>query len=168
MWDLPRSGIESMSPALAGGFFTTEPLAKLSGKCLDKIWGERAAGCVTFFWLVCDKVMGSHLNYQPFDSNQSGGLSTCAQPEVTVSTWVEGGRLSSSRKTPVEIYWLKLCLKLSCWDFPGGPVVKNPPFHCREHGFDPWVLHIPLKEDIALSYTTVSWPLLCFCIPSLP
>ena len=24
MWDLPRSGIESMSPALADGFFTTE------------------------------------------------------------------------------------------------------------------------------------------------
>ena len=25
-WDLPRPGIEPMSPALAGGFFTTEPL----------------------------------------------------------------------------------------------------------------------------------------------
>ena len=24
-WDVPRSGIEPMSPALAGGFFTTEP-----------------------------------------------------------------------------------------------------------------------------------------------
>ena len=24
MWDLPGSGIEPMSPALAGGFFTTE------------------------------------------------------------------------------------------------------------------------------------------------
>ena len=22
--------------------------------------------------------------------------------------------------------------------FPGGPVVKNPCFHCRGHGFDPW------------------------------
>ena len=28
MWGLPRSGIESMSPALAGGFFTTEPPGK--------------------------------------------------------------------------------------------------------------------------------------------
>ena len=27
-WDLPRSGIEPMSPALAGGFFTTEPPGK--------------------------------------------------------------------------------------------------------------------------------------------
>ena len=26
MWDLPGPGIESVSPALADGFFTTEPL----------------------------------------------------------------------------------------------------------------------------------------------
>ena len=24
------------------------------------------------------------------------------------------------------------------WDFPGGPVVRTPCFHCRGHGFDPW------------------------------
>jgi len=28
MWDLPGSGIEPMSPALAGRFFTTEPAGK--------------------------------------------------------------------------------------------------------------------------------------------
>ena len=28
MWDLPRSGIEPVSPALTGGFFTTETLGK--------------------------------------------------------------------------------------------------------------------------------------------
>jgi len=28
MWDLPRSGMEAVSSALAGGFFTTEPLGK--------------------------------------------------------------------------------------------------------------------------------------------
>ena len=28
MWDLPRPGIEPMSPALAGGFFTTESPVK--------------------------------------------------------------------------------------------------------------------------------------------
>ena len=36
MWDLPRSGIEPMSPVLAGGFFTTEPTGKplyLSSYC---------------------------------------------------------------------------------------------------------------------------------------
>ena len=30
MWDLPGPGIEPMSPALAGGFFTTEPPGKPS------------------------------------------------------------------------------------------------------------------------------------------
>ena len=28
MWDLPRPGIELVSPALAGGFLTTEPPGK--------------------------------------------------------------------------------------------------------------------------------------------
>ena len=28
MWDLPRPGIEPMSPALADGFLTTEPSGK--------------------------------------------------------------------------------------------------------------------------------------------
>ena len=28
MWDLPGPGIESVSPALASGYFTTEPLGK--------------------------------------------------------------------------------------------------------------------------------------------
>ena len=26
-----------------------------------------------------------------------------------------------------------------CGDFPGGPVVKTLHFHCRGHGFDPWL-----------------------------
>ena len=30
MWDLPHSGVEPVSPALAGGFFTTEPPGKPS------------------------------------------------------------------------------------------------------------------------------------------
>ena len=30
MWDLPGSGIEPVSPALAGGFFATEPPGKPS------------------------------------------------------------------------------------------------------------------------------------------
>ena len=27
--------------------------------------------------------------------------------------------------------------KCCVWDFPGGPVVKTPCFHCGGHGFDP-------------------------------
>ena len=29
-------------------------------------------------------------------------------------------------------------LKDCAWEFPGGPVVRTPCFHCRGHGFDPW------------------------------
>ena len=35
MWDLPRSGMELMSPALAGGFFMTEPPGKPTAFVLD-------------------------------------------------------------------------------------------------------------------------------------
>ena len=34
MWDLPGSGIEPVSPALAGRFFTTEPPGTLQCHCL--------------------------------------------------------------------------------------------------------------------------------------
>ena len=36
MWDLPKSGIRSVSPALAGGFFTTEPAAKPGASILAR------------------------------------------------------------------------------------------------------------------------------------
>ena len=35
LWDLPGSGIETVSPALAGGFFTTEPPGKPSSVILN-------------------------------------------------------------------------------------------------------------------------------------
>ena len=28
--------------------------------------------------------------------------------------------------------------KMYSVDFPGGPVIRAPCFHCRGHGFDPW------------------------------
>ena len=28
--------------------------------------------------------------------------------------------------------------KIMMQEFPGGPVVRMPHFHCRWHGFDPW------------------------------
>ena len=40
MWDLPRPGIKPMSPALAGGFFTTEPPGKPSLKSFDELFNE--------------------------------------------------------------------------------------------------------------------------------
>ena len=38
MWDLPRPGIEPMSPSSAGGFFTTEPPGEASKKPVFKYW----------------------------------------------------------------------------------------------------------------------------------
>ena len=34
-----------------------------------------------------------------------------------------------------------LCIPMQSidWDFPGGPVVKTPRFHCRGHRLDPWL-----------------------------
>ena len=48
MWDLPGPGIEPVSPALAGGFLTTEPPEKSQGSFFSKqlfymvhtIWGK--------------------------------------------------------------------------------------------------------------------------------
>ena len=35
MWNLPKSGIEPVSPTLAGEFFTTEPPGKFCGSFLE-------------------------------------------------------------------------------------------------------------------------------------
>ena len=53
-WDLPGPGIEPVSPALAGGFFTTEPPGKLraviwngevgEGSLEGAIWAKREGG----------------------------------------------------------------------------------------------------------------------------
>ena len=63
MWDLPRSGIELMSPALANGFFTTEPPGK--PRIWDfyfvcgYIWSFRSLRvCMTREWKACDLSVG--------------------------------------------------------------------------------------------------------------
>jgi len=38
MWDLPGQGIEPTSPALAGGFFSTEPPGKPLMRVLNHEW----------------------------------------------------------------------------------------------------------------------------------
>ena len=42
-------------------------------------------------------------------------------------------RINSRAKPQVDKSW-----KAMGWDFPGGPVVKTPGFHCKGHRFDPW------------------------------
>ena len=42
--------------------------------------------------------------------------------------------------TPGFGIWGRLVLKKGgYWAFPGGPVVRTTDFHCRGHGFDPWL-----------------------------
>ena len=42
MWDLPGQGLEPMSPALAGGFLTTEPPGKSQEiNFVNKVWKLR-------------------------------------------------------------------------------------------------------------------------------
>ena len=54
MWDLPESGIEPMSPALAGGFFTTEPPGKPSHCLLKYIHSYSKLNSLTYMkqWSV--------------------------------------------------------------------------------------------------------------------
>ena len=47
-------------------------------------------------------------------------------------TYTEGTRVSLSKGLGKDVK-----LKISR-DFPGGPVIKTPRFHCRGHRFDPW------------------------------
>ena len=67
VWDLPRSRIKAMSPALAGGFFTTEPPGKPLGKVFDYLANLLTGNSLfryfcfliilfpNLFYLVCNK-----------------------------------------------------------------------------------------------------------------
>ena len=44
MWDLPRPGLEPVSPALAGGFLTTEPPGKPYLRNFDVPFGDYLGG----------------------------------------------------------------------------------------------------------------------------
>ena len=55
----------------------------------------------------------------------------------------EAALLSAScvTKARCPVLWVFIfsALKWGRQDCPGGPVVKTPRFHCRGHGFDPWL-----------------------------
>ena len=47
-----------------------------------------------------------------------------------------------------------MTIKMSPWDFPGDPVLRNLPANAR-HGFDPWSGKIPhAKEQLSPRTTT--------------
>ena len=46
--------------------------------------------------------------------------------------------LSAERKTEnLKFYSQKNVFKIKEREFPGGPMVRTPHFHCRGHGFNP-------------------------------
>ena len=48
--------------------------------------------------------------------------------------------LSAERKTEnLKFYSQKNVFKIKEREFPGGPMVRTPHFHCRGHGFNPWL-----------------------------
>ena len=73
MWDPPRPGIESMSPALEDGFFTTEPSGKPSNSFLkNKIFNLSAVAkfkgqCRHFYFLdlILSEAEGNKLPLLP-------------------------------------------------------------------------------------------------------
>ena len=50
-----------------------------------------------------------------------------------------GPSWSSIWHVPVNCKLSMFEFKYLFWDFLGGPSVKTPHFHCRGHGFDPWL-----------------------------
>ena len=71
------------------------------------------------------------------------GIKTQTYYRMDLGIW-GGGRVRCDRvrEWHGHIYTTCICgsqsLKTTYWDFPGGPVVKTPSFHCRGLGFDPW------------------------------
>ena len=57
MWGLPRSGLKSVSPAPAGGFFTTEP----PGKPHKVFLAWNLDSSTAFVFLAEDLLSGIHL-----------------------------------------------------------------------------------------------------------
>ena len=114
MWDLPRSGIEPMSPALAGGFFTTEPPGKSPPTHLDNF---HLSATFSAWWKFI-KVWGMNktimlMEKARFSSVRPSGLSRC---EVSMAEMGEESFLhaSDSQTTALHHLFFNLGLVNSC------------------------------------------------------
>ena len=73
MWDLPRPGIEPVSPALADGFFTTEPPGKPKRELFESFHMEQAALLSVYFFAKlwgdkCDTFRGISSAHNSFSN----------------------------------------------------------------------------------------------------
>ena len=72
-----------------------------------------------------------------------------------------------------------LVKKIASWDFPGGPGVRTPCFHCRGHGSNPWSgnlnpachamqhHHLPTPHQIASFPAGMSWGLRVYILTNI-
>ena len=61
------------------------------------------------------------------------------QPDSQASLlFLSGPHFWAKNKRPSKLHSFD-AQKIKNRDSPGGPVVKTPCFHCRGHGFDPWL-----------------------------
>ena len=114
MLDLPRPGIQSMSPALAGGFFTTEPPGKSPPTHLDHFHLSATFSA----WWKFTKVWGMNktimlMEKARFSSVRPSGSSRC---EVSMAEMGEESFLhaSDSQTTALHHLFFNLGLVNSC------------------------------------------------------
>ena len=110
---LPRPGMESMSPALAGGFLTTLSPGK----------SNRSFKIGEFFWPTLANPLGYRRELR------------CAQVRSVI--WEELGPKLDLRMSCLPWSCILRCISAK-WDFPEGPLLTTPHFHCRQHGFNSW------------------------------
>ena len=97
---------------------------------------------VTVDWLYCRRASGPKfgsvtiLDSRPWRCQQEVPIGSCS---VTLSFRIQFFKILNTLKR----FCLFVCFvfsfkELRLRDFPGGPVVKTPRFHCKGSGFDPW------------------------------
>ena len=84
------------------------------------------------------QIMGSHKESDTTERLSTHGRVSigCGRPvrAVIQARWGRAGEEAWRKR---ELLTLKIEVEVY-WDFPCGPVVKTPHFHCRESKFHPW------------------------------
>ena len=108
MWDLPRPGLEPVSPVLAGGFLTTVPPRK-SLTILIYVFS---------YTFLCEHVYVSSFLYVSFFFF----FWRCIYPTRDLTRALCSLNHWTTREVPLYVSFLKTKF---IRDFPGGPVVKT-------------------------------------------
>ena len=91
MWDLPRPGLEPVSPALAGGFSTTVPPGKPSPQGFKvRCPRERARWKLYHLFYLPSEVIGHHFNHSLYIETVTKTHRDLRQEEINFSGWGSG------------------------------------------------------------------------------